>query len=249
MILKCLIVDDEMIARELLSDYVSKIPELELVTTCSTALEAMPYLRQQQVDLLFLDIEMPEISGIDFLKSLNTTNTKVILTTAYSEYAIQSYEFGVADYLLKPIEFNRFYKSVTRVLALSNNKAPVSTIDTPQKVVKAEDTEDFIFVKSDSKVVKIDYSDILYITSKGAYVQIITKSGKKVMTLQSMNRLEEILPANLFFRVHRSHIINITFVRAIEGNTLRMEGDMSISISKSKREDFIHQIDKNNMLK
>ncbi len=246
MILRCVVVDDEAIARSLLADYVSKIPELELVATCATALEAMSHIRTGKVDLLFLDIEMPEITGIDFLKSLGD-GPQVILTTAYSEYAIQSYEYGVADYLLKPIEFNRFYKSVNRILA--NRNVPVTPAPAPSAApAEAEKTDDFLFVKADNKVIKVNYADIEYITSKGAYVQIVTASGKKIMTLQSMNKMEEILPATTFFRVHRSHIINISFVNAIEGNTLRLGDDMMISLSKSKREDFIQRIDKANLL-
>ncbi len=245
MILKCVVVDDETIARSLLADYISKIPELELIATCATALEAMPHVRTGRVDLLFLDIEMPEITGIDFLKSLGP-GPQVILTTAYSEYAIQSYEYGVADYLLKPIEFNRFYKSVNRILA--NTNAPGSTVPPQPTVTEAEKTNDFLFIKADNKVLKVNYADIQYITSKGAYVQIITTAGKKIMTLQSMNKMEEILPSATFFRVHRSHIINISYVNAIEGNTLRLADDMMISLSKSKREDFIQRIDKANLL-
>jgi DNA-binding LytR/AlgR family response regulator len=243
--MQCVVVDDEAIARSLLADYISKIPELELVATCATALEAMPHIRSGKVDLLFLDIEMPEITGIDFLKTLGP-GPQVILTTAYSEYAIQSYEYGVADYLLKPIEFHRFYKSVNRILATKNTPhTPAPTVSTPTKVEK---TDDFLFIKADNKVLKVNYSDIQYITSKGAYVQIVTTQGKKIMTLQSMNKMEEILPASIFFRVHRSHIINISYVNAIEGNTLRLSDDMMISLSKSKREDFIQKIDKANLL-
>ncbi|MCE7990331.1 MAG: response regulator transcription factor [Roseivirga sp.] len=244
MILKCVVVDDEAIARSLLADYVSKIPELELIATCATALEAMPHIRSGKVDLLFLDIEMPEITGIDFLKSLGP-GPQVILTTAYSEYAIQSYEYGVADYLLKPIEFNRFYKSVNRILANANIPAAAN----PQPAAaEAEKTDDFLFVKADNKVLKVNYADIQYITSKGAYVQIVTTAGKKIMTLQSMNKMEEVLPPATFFRVHRSHIINISYVNAIEGNTLRLADDMMISLSKSKKDDFIQRIDKANLL-
>lgn len=245
MILKCVVVDDEAIARSLLADYISKIPELELIATCATALEAMPHIRSGKVDLLFLDIEMPEITGIDFLKSLGP-GPQVILTTAYSEYAIQSYEYGVADYLLKPIEFNRFYKSVNRLLANVNIQAAPTVV--PPTATATEKTDDFLFVKADNKVLKVNYAEIQYITSKGAYVQIVTTAGQKIMTLQSMNKMEEILPPATFFRVHRSHIINISYVNAIEGNTLRLADDMMISLSKSKKDDFIQRIDKANLL-
>lgn len=246
MSLKCLVIDDEAIARELLANYIDKIPELELVAKYSNPLEAMPQIRSGQIDLLFLDIEMPEITGIDFLKSLEKA-PHVILTTAYSEYAIQSYEFGVLDYLLKPIEFTRFYKAVSRAVNLiSPAEAPGSTA--APSPTSSEPAEQHIFVKADSKVMKVDFADIEYVTSKGAYVQIVTASGKKIMTLQSMNRMEEILPGQQFFRVHRSHIVNIGFVEAIEGNTLRLKDDQMISLSKSKRDDFMARIDPGNLL-
>ncbi|MBO3697822.1 LytTR family DNA-binding domain-containing protein [Roseivirga sp. E12] len=246
MILKCVVIDDEAIARSLLADYISKIPELELIATCSTALEAMPYVRIGQIDLLFLDIEMPEITGIDFLKSLGP-GPEVILTTAYSEYAIQSYEYGVTDYLLKPIEFDRFYRSVNRLLAKANIQTALSVIQSV--AVEAEMIDDFLFIKADNKVLKVNYAEIQYITSKGAYVQIVTTTGKKIMTLQSMNKMEEVLPPQTFFRVHRSHIVNISFINAIEGNTLRLSDNMMISLSKSKKDDFIQRIDRANLLK
>lgn len=246
MSLKCLVIDDEAIARELLASYIEKIPELELVAKYANALEAMPQIRSGQIDLLFLDIEMPEITGIDFLKSLEKS-PHVILTTAYSEYAIQSYEFGVLDYLLKPIEFTRFYKAVSRAIDLMTPTASSSpaALTTP---APSETVEQHLFVKADNKVIKVDFADIQYVTSKGAYVQIVTASGRKIMTLQSMNRMEAILPGQQFFRVHRSHIVNIGFVEAIEGNTLRLKDDQMISLSKSKKDDFIARIDPGNLL-
>lgn len=248
MSLKCVVVDDEAIARELLTSYISKIPELELVDSFASPLEAMSHIRSGQVDLLFLDIEMPEITGIDFLKTLEK-GPHVILTTAYSEYAIQSYEFGVLDYLLKPIEFTRFYKAVTRALNLINpQKTPAITETPTNPEATSEPKEEHIFVKADNKVLKVEFADIEYVTSKGAYVQIVTASGKKIMTLQSMNRMEEILPGQQFFRVHRSHIVNIGFVEAIEGNTLRLKDDQMISLSKSKKDDFMARIDPGNLL-
>jgi len=246
MSLKCLVVDDEAIARELLANYIDKIPELELVAKYSNPLEAMPQIRSGQIDLLFLDIEMPEITGIDFLKSLEKA-PHVILTTAYSEYAIQSYEFGVLDYLLKPIEFTRFYKAASRAVNLISPAETPSPAPAPV-ATPPEPAEQHIFVKADNKVMKVDFADIEYVTSKGAYVQIVTASGKKIMTLQSMNRMEEILPGQQFFRVHRSHIVNIGFVEAIEGNTLRLKDNQMISLSKSKKDDFIARIDPGNLL-
>ena len=236
-----IVVDDEQIARELLANYISKIPELELLGTCENSLMAMQYINKGIVDLLFLDIEMPEINGLDFLKSLKY-DPKVILTTAYTEYALHGYELDVLDYLVKPIEFNRFYISVNKALSKSNNLSTSSG----QSKSASQQGDEFFFVKSDNKVLKVNFDEIQYITSKGAYVQIVQTTGKKILTLQSMNRLEEILPGERFFRVHRSHIINIAHVHSIEGNFIRVGEDMKISLSKSKKDIFIQHIDKNN---
>ena len=247
MSLKCLVIDDEAIARELLTSYISKIPELSLVNSYANPLEAMSHIRSGEIDLIFLDIQMPEITGIDFLKTLDN-GPKVILTTAYSEYAIQSYEFGVLDYLLKPIEFTRFYKAVTRAINLISPQQAATPSAAPAPEAVDDTKEEHIFVKADSKVLKVEFADIEYVTSKGAYVQIVTASGQKIMTLQSINRMEEILPGQQFFRVHRSHIVNIGFVEAIEGNTLRLKDNQMIGLSKSKKDAFMARIDPGNLL-
>ncbi len=243
--LKCVIIDDEVIARELLAKYISKIPELELMGSFGNALNAMQLFREGNIDILFLDIEMPNINGLDFLKSLNA-NPSVILTTAYSEYAIQSYDLGVLDYLIKPIEFDRFYKAINKALAQRQIKSlPLSTNSEEQQ---PRGYPERIFVKANNKVLNIDLKEVLYITSKGAYIQLVMTSGEKFMVLQSMNRMEEILPDNRFFRVHRSHIVNIRHVKTIEGNTIKIGQGKEITISKSKREAFLQHIDNYNLL-
>lgn len=242
--IRCTILDDEEIARKLLADYINRIPELELVATYANPLEAMPFLRTQQTDLLFLDIQMPHITGIDLLKNLQSP-PQVILTTAYSEYAIQGYELNILDYLLKPIEFMRFYQAVTKAINLLHNSSPSTYTNTTNQTEKKED---FLFIKTDNKIVKIEYKNIQYLTSKGAYVHIITNAGKNILTLQSMNKMEEILPEDYFFRVHRSHIVNIQHIQSIEGNMLTLHNDKKISISKSKRNLFIQKIDKYKLL-
>ena len=242
--IKCTIVDDEEIARKLLTDYVGKIPELELVATCSNPLEAMQFLREGKTDLLFLDIQMPNINGIDFLKTLHP-RPQVILTTAYSEYALQGYELNVLDYLLKPIEFMRFYQAANKAMDFFNNT------HTPRSIsenIQLREKENFLFIKTENKIVKVEYNNIEYLISKGAYVQIIIKTGKNILTLQSMNRMEEILPEDQFFRVHRSHIVNINHIHSIEGNLLQLSNDEKIKISKSKRDLFIQKIDRNKLL-
>lgn len=237
--MKCLIVDDEHIAREILSDYVNKVPELELVASCNSALQALTYIKQDTVDILFLDIQMPDITGIDFLKIL-PHRPATILTTAYSEYAIQSYELDVVDYLLKPIDFDRFYMAITKVISQKNSK-PTYAANTPSS--KADDK---LFVKADSKIISVAFSEIVVINGQGPYVQIVTLGGRKIMSLQSMSKLEELLPAN-FCRTHRSHIVNIDHIDHIDGNLVRLKNHTAI-LSKNKRDEFLKLIDKLNLL-
>lgn len=194
----CLVVDDEAIARKLISEYIEKIPELRLAATCATALEAAQYLRNEKIDILFLDIQMPDLTGIDFLNSI-PVRPHTILTTAYSEYAVKSYELGVVDYLLKPIEFERFYKAVQKITGLS------AQIQSDKK----EEQKDRLFLKVDNKIVKVQLDQILVVNGKGAYIEVVLSTGKKLITLYSMSKLEEALPRN-FYRTHRSHIINIS---------------------------------------
>ena len=234
----CLIVDDEAIARKLLVEYIAKIPELELCGTCNTALEAMQYLRNHQVDILLLDIQMPDITGLDFIDTLDK-RPFTILTTAYSEYAVKSYELGVEDYLLKPIEFDRFYKAIGRFTRKQGPHISITENTSPSK-------PDKLFVKSDNKIIKINFQDILVIHGKGAYVQIILTNNRKIITLQSMSKLEEVLPKH-FFRTHRSHIVNINHIDSIEGNTIYL-GDQIVVLSKNKRDEFFDKINGSNLL-
>lgn len=236
MIWKCLIVDDESIARDLLADYVNKIPELKLVATCSSALEATTYLKNNQIDILLLDIQMSDLTGVEFLKVL-PKKPLTILTTAYSKYAVESYELGVVDYLLKPIEFKRFYMAISKATDIFNSKSKEST-DNRNPVM------DLLFVRSDKKDIKIKFTDILTINSQGAYALIRTTGNQKIMTLQSLSKMEESLPAN-FFRTHRSHIVNINHIDYLEGNTISI-GQEKIALSKNKREEFFKLINSTN---
>lgn len=237
--LKCLIVDDEHIAQKILSDYISKVPELELVASCNSALNALNYLKNDRIDILFLDIQMPNLTGLDFLKIL-PNKPATILTTAYSEYAVHSYELDVVDYLLKPIDFERFYKAVAKVISLKD-----STINYSSNTSTLEQT-DKLFIKADSKIISIGFKNIIVINGQGPYVQIITEQGRKIMSLQSMSKLEELLPAN-FYRIHRSHIVNINHIDSIEGNMVKLKDHTAI-ISKNKRDEFLKLIDQLNLL-
>jgi DNA-binding LytR/AlgR family response regulator len=237
--MKCLIVDDEHIARKLLSDYVSKVPELELVATCGSALEAMNHLKNDQTDVMFLDIQMPDLTGLDFLKILSR-RPATILTTAYSEYAVQSYELDVVDYLLKPIDFERFYKAVTKTLSIKPAE--------PRPIHSKPDADqpDKLFVKADNKIIKVAFDEMVMIKAQGPYIQIITLDGRKIMSLHSMSKLEELLP-NSFYRTHRSHIVNIDRIDSIDGNTIHL-GIHEAALSKNKRDEFLEWIDRLKLL-
>ncbi len=221
--LRTLVVDDEKPAVELLAAYVSKIPELELTATAHSAIAARTILQEKPIDLLFLDIQMPDLTGLELLKMLNNPPA-TILTTAYSEFALEGYELDVADYLLKPIEFERFYRSVARVLGKKGS--PV-----------APPADDYFFVKTDHQIVKVNFRDILFIESLREYVRIHTPTERIVARL-ALQRLEELLPPEHFIRIHRTYIVNIDHVQKIEGNLLHI-GKERLPVSKGKREEFL----------
>ncbi len=238
--MKCLIVDDEHIARELLKEYASKVPELEVVATCKTALDAMSYIKREEIDILFLDIQMPDLTGLDFLKIL-PKKPYTILTTAYSEYAVQSYELDVVDYVLKPIDFDRFYKAVNKVFSLAETPRVMES-----KNRETDSKPERLFLKEEHKIVKVEFNDILMIKGQGAYVQVITKDGRKIMSLLSMSKLEEQLPNN-FYRTHRSYIVNIDHIDSIDGNMIYLKKQSAV-LSKIKRDEFLELIDELNLL-
>jgi two-component system, LytTR family, response regulator len=223
--LQTLLVDDEKPAVELLAAYVSKIPELELAAKAHSAIAARTILQEKPIDLLFLDIQMPDLTGLELLKMLKNPPT-TILTTAYSEFALEGYELEVADYLLKPIEFERFYRSVSRVLGKKGAQTPA-----PPAV------DDYFFVKTDHQIVKVNFRDILFIESLREYVRIHTPTERIVARL-ALQRLEELLPPEHFIRIHRTYIVNIDHVQKIEGNLLHI-GKERLPVSKGKREEFL----------
>jgi DNA-binding LytR/AlgR family response regulator len=202
--MKCLIIDDEPLAVKLLKDYASKVPDLEVVMAGSDVFEGLKLAQAGDADLIFLDIQMPALTGIQFMKVLNG-KCKVILTTAYEEYALQAFDHDVVDYLLKPFSLERFMTAVQRARErLSPAKSPVETI-------KA----DYIFVKSEYKMVKIELKDILYLESLRDYVAIHTTSGK-ILTLQSLRSFEETLDAGKFMRIHKSYIVSVDKIGSVE---------------------------------
>ena len=212
--LKCLVVDDEELARALLESYIAKLDFLELVGSAEGPVEAMNLMRGTKVDLLFLDIQMPEIKGTDFAKMISS-DTQIIFTTAYSEYALEGYELNALDYLLKPITFERFLKAVNKAKATGETKT----------------TEDTLTVKSGYDLHKLKYADIHYIESDSEYVNY-HMADKKIMSNQSLKALEKVLPSSLFIRVHRSYIVNRQMVTGLKGRDLLL-GDVEIPVSDS----------------
>jgi two-component system, LytTR family, response regulator len=219
--IQCIIVDDEQHAIDILVHYVNQTPYLHLVATTTNPIEALQLVAKQKVDLIFLDIQMPELSGIDFIKAING-KAKVILTTAYSEFALDGYDLDVVDYLLKPIRLPRFLTAVQKVVNLLEHPHEQGTA--------AETKDDYIFVKTESKgkLLKINLTDIDYIEGMKNYVAIF-RGGQKTLVYTSMKDLEERLPAKDFIRVHKSFIIPIAKVTGIEGNMLRLK-DVSAEI-------------------
>ena len=212
---KVLIVDDEPLAQKVLQRFISLVDSLELVGLCSNAIEASNALRNQPVDLLFLDIRMPELSGLDLMKIIKNP-PKVILTTAYAEHALEGYEFGVIDYLVKPIAFDRFLRAINKVVpTLQANTPPLM----PTPVLKLSN---YLFVKSDRKIYKIDYPEIKYVEAFGNYVKIHT-THKIVLAQETLTNLEKSLPAEHFLRIHKSYIVSIHFINLVDGNSLFVE--------------------------
>ncbi len=236
--LKTIIVDDEPLALDVLETYISKMPNIELVQRCNNAIEANEALKNHQIDLMFLDIQMPQITGMEFLKSLENP-PKVIFTTAYPDYAVEGFELNASDYLLKPISLDRFMKSVNRVteeLGATNQ-------------VEEADGDDFFFVKADKKLIKVIFDDILYIEGLKDYV-IIKRRDSRIVTLQTMKSLEQKLPANIFKRVHRSYIVNLSKINAIVGNMVEIteKGEKKhIPIGKNYRETLLEIINGNRL--
>jgi DNA-binding LytR/AlgR family response regulator len=247
--LNCLIVDDEPLARNLLTEYVRKVPYLQLLEACSSPLAAIEVLHHKPVDILFLDIQMPEVTGITLLKILQK-KPLVILTTAYSEYALEGYELDVVDYLLKPITFDRFLKSVDKAsqrLAQSHPAPPVATpspeVRPTQAVVSQPYIQPFVFVKDGTKMVKIRWNDILYVEGLKDYVAIHTRQ-QKIVSLQRLKQLETQLPGDRFIRIHHSYIVALDAIDVIHKERVQI-GSAFIPISDTYRKAFKEFVDRN----
>ena len=239
-----IIVDDEPLAQDVLETYIQKIPELNLIEKCSNALEANEALKNHDIDLMFLDIQMPQLTGVDFLKTLNHPPL-VIFTTAYPNYAIEGFELNALDYLLKPISLERFMKAVNK----AEEQLELQSKGGSSSGGEEEEEPNFIFVKADKKLVKINYADIIYIEGLKDYV-IIRMDNSRVITLQTMKSLEEKLPQNIFKRIHRSYIVNVDKIEAVVGNMIEViEKNQAkhLPIGKNYRDELLEIINKNRL--
>lgn len=222
--IRCLIVDDEPLSRQVLNGFVADHPDLEFAGECKDALEAMSFLEKHEIDLLFLDINMPKLSGVNFYKSLQQ-KPEVIFTTAYSEFAVEGFELNAIDYLMKPIAFERFVKAVQKV-KLKLGQSSNSSI-----------AQDYIMLKADKKMYRTPFEDILFCEALGDYVKVHLKDKVLIISTTMKNILAE-LPEQLFLRTHKSYIINKTKVEYIEGNQIKI-GSQLVSIGQSYREEVM----------
>ena len=236
MILKCAIIDDEPLAVELLSTYVNKTPFLKLTGAYNSASTAIRDLRENPVDLIFLDIQMPELSGIEFAKIL-PKETRIIFVTAFSQYAIEGYKVNAMDYLLKPVSYDTF-------LASAKKAFDWFSIKTRQETYKQDR---FIFVKSDYKLIRVNLDDILYIEGLKDYVRLYLKDGNKLMSLMNMKNLEDNLPKPEFMRTHRSYIVHMSLIQSVDRFRLVFD-DTYIPVSDSYKDEVQSYLDKHTMM-
>ncbi len=227
--INCLLVDDEPLARDVLRRYIDMVPTLQCGGECTNAIEAMSFLQQHAVDLLFLDIHLPQLKGIDLLKIL-ANRPKVIITTAFSEYAVESYDLDIVDYLLKPVRFERFLKAVGR--AYPQPKQPEPAAAPPDEVRK----DAYIYLRADRKMVKVMLQDILYVESMKDYIKVFTTGGT-IVTKQSITAMEAMLPEEAFLRTHRSFIVSVQKIKSFTSELIEVN-KMEIPIGKLYR----HQV-------
>lgn len=228
--IRCLVIDDEPLARQLLTGYISQVDALTLVASCESAMEAFGILHQQEVDLLFLDIRMPGITGLNFIKSLKNPPA-VIFTTAYHEHAVEAFELEAVDYLLKPITLERFIKAVQKLM--------------PKKEVASlakEPPVPYIFIKVDRKLIKLNYDDILYIEALGDYVKFITSENTFVSYIK-VSVLEKLLPAHKFLRIHRSYIVSQQKISYLEGNFLKIN-EIELPIGQTFKDELYEKLNR-----
>ena len=233
--IQCIIVDDEPVAREILENHLNKIEAVTVVATCKNAIEAFNQLNSNTIDLIFLDINMPEISGLSFAKSINT-NIKVIFTTAYREYAVDGFNLQAVDYLLKPISFERLLQAVNKYLG----EKPFEAIEKSAEIV--QEKSDFIFVRADRKMIKINFSEINYIESLSDYIKIHL-ADETIVTRETISAIEAKLPSKSFIRIHRSYIIALKHITSFTNEEITIN-NITLTISRSYKKDVLQILEK-----
>ena len=228
----CIIVDDEPIAQQILEQYIQKVDALDLVGISSNAIDALDVLHKEKIDVMFLDIKMPSMTGLELLKTLQHP-PKVILTTAFAEFGVESYEYGVVDYLLKPISFDRFLKAVNRLL--------IPLAKPVEEWEEQTNASEVIFFKADKKIHKFYLKDILFIEGSGNYIKVFSAAEKPLMVLDKLSSIIEKLPPKDFCRVHKSFIVNTRNIKQIEGNRVKL-GDHQVPISATYKQSFEQQV-------
>lgn len=234
--IRCIAIDDEPLALKQMDNYITKTPFLEVSGVFDNALQAIPFLEEHEVDLIFLDINMPDISGMDFIKSLNNP-PKVIFTTAYSEYAVEGFKVDAIDYLLKPFGYADFLKAA--------EKAKKRILPKSQEAAEIKSDEQFLFIKSEHKILRINLADIKYIESMREYLRIHIENQSPVMTLMSMKKMEGFLSEKSFMRVHRSFIVNLNKITTIERHRIIFDQKVFIPVSDQYKAKFQDYLDKN----
>lgn len=233
--IRCIAIDDEPHALRQLSEYIEAVPYLSLEGAFESALDACSFLQRNTIDLIYVDINMPDINGIDFVKSLSQ-NIKIVFITAHSEFAYEGFRLDAADYLLKPISFTDFLKSANKV----NDRYFQQNSSLPE----IHQNRDYLFIKSEYRVVRINFKDIKYIESKREYVKIFLEGSEPITSLMSIKKLEEALPGNIFMRVHRSFIVNLEKITVVERNRIIFDNKVYIPISENYGEKFQEYMEK-----
>ena len=233
--IKCIAIDDEPHALRQLSEYIEVVPFLSLEKAFESAIEACIFLKENTVDLVFVDISMPDLNGIDFAKSLSK-QIKIIFITAHSEFAYEGFQIDAADYLLKPISFTDFFRSVNKV----NERYFRQNSSLPE----IHQSRDYLFIKSEYRIILINFKDIKYIESKREYVKIYLEGNEPIKSLMSMKKMEETLPENIFMRVHRSFIVNLDKITIVERNRIVFDNKVYIPISENYGEKFLKYMEK-----
>jgi len=234
--ISCITIDDEPLALKQLKSYIEKLPYLSLLKSFASAVKALKFLQENSVDLMFVDINMPDLSGMEFVKSL-TNPPKIIFTTAYREYAVEGFQVDAADYLVKPISFAAFSKSVEKTRQRYFSK--------PEQQPSIRHDDNFLFIKSEYKIVRVNFREIKYVEGMSDYVRIHLVNEKPIMALLNMGKLMEHLPDGKFMRVHRSFIVNLDKIHTIERNRIIFDKDTYIPVSEQYKDDFRRFLDDN----